>query len=326
MFNFQVSASDSGTKVTIRLRTTDIRSVRVRPYWGVSVSMFHHILKSPWPWFKQAFEYGNLFGASGSMLFGDMQTCTSDWHKGDPLGATGEFPKRRINVDITKPDGKPMEPLGPAPRQVYPLVLVILPGEEDFYNDNREGNVGAFIIIIHIKDSDCRIASHILATYLKHTTPLSNTSLPVATHLIPIYATLNDSDDKELSSSDDEIEPKNSQKSKSTSFNRKQERNICVICQELPSTRCTLPCRHACTCSRCYKRLLGASSGKCPMCRTVISSYFVIGDESDKAIAEAEARDKAAEEERIRNRPKTIAQRLGEWNDRFARAAGLMEN
>ena len=38
-----------------------------------------------------------------------------------------------------------MEPLGPAPRQVYPLVLVILPGEEDFYKDNREGNVGAFI-------------------------------------------------------------------------------------------------------------------------------------------------------------------------------------
>ena len=38
-----------------------------------------------------------------------------------------------------------MEPLGPAPRQVYPLVLVILPGEEDYYKDNREGNVGAFI-------------------------------------------------------------------------------------------------------------------------------------------------------------------------------------
>ena len=74
-----------------------------------------------------------------------MQVCTSDWHKGDPLGATGQFPKRRIIVNVTKPDGQPMEPLGPAPRQVYPLVLVVLPGEEDFYKDNREGNVGAFI-------------------------------------------------------------------------------------------------------------------------------------------------------------------------------------
>ena len=111
----------------------------------MSVSVFHHILKSPWPWFKQAFQYGNLFGANGCLLLGDMQTYTSDWHKGDPLGATGQFPKRRINIAITKPDGKPMEPLGPAPRQVYPLVLVILPGEEDFYKDNREGNVGAFI-------------------------------------------------------------------------------------------------------------------------------------------------------------------------------------
>ena len=81
-----------------------------------------------------------------------MQTCTSDWHKGDPLGATGQFPKRRIIVDITKPDGKPMEPLGPAPRHVYPLVLVILPGDDDYYKDNREGNVGAFIGLIRICD------------------------------------------------------------------------------------------------------------------------------------------------------------------------------
>ena len=62
------------------------------------------------------------------------------------------------------------------------------------------------------------------------------------------------------------------------------------------------------------------------MCRTLVASYFLVGDESDKAIAEAEARDKAEEEERLRNRPRTIAQRLGEFNDRFARAAGLLEN
>ena len=152
---------------------------------------------------------------------------------------------------------------------------------------------------------------------MKHTTPASSTALPVATHLIPLYATLNDADDKELSSSDDDEMDSNN-----TKYSYKRERNICVVCQELPSTRCTLPCRHACTCSRCYKRL----SGRCPMCRTVISSYFLVGDESDKAIAEAEARDKAEEEERLRNRPKTMAQRLGEWNDRFARAAGLIEN
>ena len=170
-------------------------------------------------------------------------------------------------------------------------------------------------VIIHIKDSVCRIASHILATYLKHTTPASRKSLPVATHIIPIYATLNDSDDKELESDDDDMDC-------DVKYSSKNQRNICVVCQELPSTRCTLPCKHACTCSRCYKRL----SGRCPMCRTVISSYFLVGDESDNAIAEAEARDKAEEEERLRNRPKTMAQRLGEWNDRFARAAGLIEN
>ena len=178
-------------------------------------------------------------------------------------------------------------------------------------------------VIIHIKDSVCRLASHILATYLKHTTPTSTTPSPVATHLVPIYATLNDTDDKELSSSDDNDDEHNfNSNNDKYSHKRNQHSNICVVCQELPSTRCTLPCRHACTCSRCYKRL----SGRCPMCRTVISSYFLVGDESDKAIAEAEARDKAEEEERLKNRPKTMAQRLGEWNDRFARAAGLIEN
>lgn len=311
----KVSAIDSGTKLTFRFRTTGIRSIRIRPYWGVSVSIFHHVLKSPWPWFKEAFLRGNLFGSEGCSMLGDIQTCSSDWLSGDPLGATGQFPKRRVIVNVTKPDGKPIEDLGPAPRQIYPLVLVVLPGEDDFYKENRDGNVGAFIVIVHIKDSVCRIASHILATYLKHTTPESKVSLPVATHLIPIYATLNVENDKELSSSDDELDI--SQKS-----SRRKKRNICVVCQELPVTRCTLPCKHACTCQRCFKRL----NNRCPMCRTMISSYFLVGDESDQAIAEAEARDKAEEEERLRNRPRTMAQRLGEWNERFARAAGLIEN
>ena len=83
-------------------------------------------------------------------MLGDMQTCSSDWLKGDPLGATGQFPKRRVILKLTKPDGKTMENLGPAPRQVYPLVLVILPGDDEFYNNHQEGNVGAFIGLLKI--------------------------------------------------------------------------------------------------------------------------------------------------------------------------------
>ena len=136
--------------MTFRFRTTGIRSIRIRPYWGVSVSIFHHVLKSPWPWFKEAFLRGNLFGSEGCSMLGDIQTCSSDWLSGDPLGATGQFPKRRVIVNVTKPDGKPIEDLGPAPRQIYPLVLVILPGDDDFYKENRDGNVGAFIGLLKI--------------------------------------------------------------------------------------------------------------------------------------------------------------------------------
>ena len=173
------------------------------------------------------------------------------------------------------------------------------------------------------------MASHILATYLKHTTPPSKEPLPVATNLVPIFASINDDDDKELSSSEDEMDiasgDQHYQRSTlSAKGERKEVRNICVVCQELPVTRCALPCKHACTCQRCFKRLV---KSKCPMCRTFIASYFIIGDESDEAVAEAEARDKAEEEQRRRYRPPpTLAQRLGEWNERFARAAGLVEN
>ena len=83
-------------------------------------------------------------------MLGDMQTCESDWLKGDPLGATGQFPKRRVILKLTKPDGKTMEDLGPAPRKIYPLVLVILPGDDEFYNNHQEGNVGAFIGLFKI--------------------------------------------------------------------------------------------------------------------------------------------------------------------------------
>ncbi|XP_040565276.1 cell growth regulator with RING finger domain protein 1 [Lepeophtheirus salmonis] len=58
-----------------------------------------------------------------------------------------------------------------------------------------------------------------------------------------------------------------------------QDNGECVVCQENPITRAFLPCRHACSCSDCFKRI----KNKCPMCRTFIHSYFLVGDEASQS-------------------------------------------
>lgn len=43
----------------------------------------------------------------------------------------------------------------------------------------------------------------------------------------------------------------------------------CIVCHTDVINRALLPCRHACVCDGCFLRL-----DKCPMCRSVIESYF----------------------------------------------------
>ncbi len=51
----------------------------------------------------------------------------------------------------------------------------------------------------------------------------------------------------------------------------------CVVCQESPVTRAMLPCRHACVCAGCFVRL----RDRCPMCRSQVKSFILIGDEDN---------------------------------------------
>lgn len=45
----------------------------------------------------------------------------------------------------------------------------------------------------------------------------------------------------------------------------------CVICQERSVSIALLPCRHACICFDCFIQI-----DKCPLCRSYISTYFVL--------------------------------------------------
>ena len=60
---------------------------------------------------------------------------------------------------------------------------------------------------------------------------------------------------------------------------------------------------------------------RCPMCRTIISSYFVIHPEDNEATAED-----VIDEDTLVSPPMTWRQRLAEFEHRFAMAVGLQEN
>ena len=137
----------------ITFQVNSAAKVTLRAYWGVDIQIFHHVLRSPWDWFLEAFDKGNLFGSSGCCMLDPMLQLD---------------PNQQLDLPI-----KPVD-LGQAvPRTKYPLVLVT----------HDESPDQAFTIyVIHIEDKNLMtFPTHILATYLK---------LPDSrvTHLVPIYS------------------------------------------------------------------------------------------------------------------------------------------
>ena len=52
---------------------------------------------------------------------------------------------------------------------------------------------------------------------------------------------------------------------------RNQGNTNCVICWNFPANHVLLPCRHACLCVNCFKRV-----ENCPVCRTRVISFFIV--------------------------------------------------
>ena len=88
----------------------------------------------------------------------------------------------------------------------------------------------------------------------------------------------------------------------------------CVVCISRRATRVCLPCRHASTCQSCFKKL---PKGQCPLCRTKISSFFIIGQEDEE-----DTDDETGDE----YKPLTWRQKLAQFEHRFATFAGLNHN
>jgi len=145
------------TKNTLRMKLKVFpsnQSVTLRAYWGVDISTFHHVLRSPWPWFLDAFAKGNLFGAEACLVL-------------DPILKINILEEETdIELEMHKVD------LGQAPRTKYPLVIVAKCNDSENFNIN----------VIHVEDkSFMSFPTHILGQYVK----LIDSRV---THLVPIYS------------------------------------------------------------------------------------------------------------------------------------------
>jgi len=273
---------------SVRVKVSSSCPYYAKYFWGVQISAFHHVLRGPWPWFYEAFLHGNLFGVEHCVDISDVREAR-DAHE-------------ERGVVIRRTSTAPLN-LGQAPREVYPLVVVLVRKDSDKTEDLTE--VTALVNIFHIKDSSCPIPSQILCTYIRQGAGV--------TLLRQMYLTDSlggeSSDTESAEDSDTEDSPGGDK--------TKEMQARCIICQLGRVNRVALPCRHANTCGECFERL----QNRCPMCRGFISSYFLLRPEQVRT-------EPTSREHRPPPQPPTLtwAQRLQRWNVWANAAMGAQEN
>lgn len=140
---------------------------KVRLYVGVSVKSFHHVLRgSPWPWFKEAFLHGNLFGAEECLEISDLHELELFGEESQPF-------------TFNKPSDRELN-LGQSPRERYPFVICCVPLNNN-NNDNPDSvtssDVGAVLNVVHVRDEVFQIPTQILSCHLKHVSDGRSTQL-----------------------------------------------------------------------------------------------------------------------------------------------------
>ena len=234
--------------LTLQACVTDqVEVVTYRAIWGVNIESFHHVLQSPWQWFYEAFDKGNIFGSHSYDILDDKSSMIP----------TSEDTSKILDIQV------PELNLGKAPRTKYPLVLV---------SKSNTMQSAFSIIVVHLEDKTfMNLNTHILASFVK----LSDNRVSRLEHI----------------------------------YTASEEKDNCVICISKPATRVSLPCRHASTCNTCFKRL---PKGQCPLCRSKITSYFVLSEEPQTEEPEPENTVRL-----------TWRQKLAQLEERFAIATGL---
>lgn len=216
----------------VEMRLSAVQEGRSRFFWGVDIAAFHQVLRAPRLWFLRAFVEGNLFGDGKCRELGKIQ----------------EFHSCQDNdISVSRSSTLQLN-LGPAPRDEFPLVVVLMGAEGE-----------SLITAVHIRDTACPVPSQILAQYYRYG--------DVVSLLQPLYlATL------DLGESSDTESQEDSETEELQGARPKKAAARCIICQQERISRVILPCRHAVTCGACFTRL----ESRCPMCRGFVQSYFLM--------------------------------------------------
>ena len=281
--------TDISSSSRVMVRMSSRCSYSMKYFWAVPISPFHHALRSPWSWFYSAAVSSdqNTFSSFGG-LEARVNQCRAHEER---------------SIILTCP--RDLD-LGQAPRDVYPLVVILVKTGSEVVEDNT--GVTALVNIIHIRDATCPIPSQILATYIRQGRGL--------TQLRPLY--ISDSGEAECSDTESAEDSETEDWPSSTHILAR-----CVVCQIERVNRVALPCRHANTCATCFDRL----QSRCPMCRGFISSYFRLFPDPDPPAPTQNSSDGAggppAPPEVTGRSWRTLWR---DWNVRFNAAMGLQEN
>jgi len=247
--------------------------------WGVTIADLHPALNNSWSAFKEMI-MSQSFIKDSCLQQGSLQHYSECKDK---------------EVHFSPVTSVSAEDFGISPRTKYPLVVILI-RHDDIEEESHE--VGAIINIIHIRDDLCKMPSCVMAQYLKMTSGHLTT-------LKQLYVVSDESPKEEKDQTN--IESDSVLKSESTE-GEDQNVNLCVVCQSGPVTRALLPCRHVCSCRKCFTHL-----DKCPMCRSPISSYFCISEEAIEASETGQS-----EQSHL-----PLRQRLEQWNDWLNQMLGL---
>jgi len=263
----------SDTTSAVKLKVSSKCAYSVKYSWAVPITSFHHMLRSPWPKFYESAVSSDLDSHSGAH---------------DDREIILQCPQ---NLN-----------LGQAPREVYPLVVILVKlGSE---NTEDYTAVTSLIKIIHLKDATCPIPSQVLSTYIRQGSGL--------TQLRPMFVSDNGGGECSDTESAEDSETEDWPSSGGIMAR-------CVVCQLARVNRVALPCRHANTCASCFDRL----QSRCPMCRGFISSYFLLFPDPDPP---PEDKSRAPEPEGSVHARRSWSTMWHEWNVRVNAAMGLQEN
>lgn len=262
-FTFRLLETGNNSFEEVRLAVSSQVQYTLQAFWAVSIRELHMSLWRTWSELRDQTRLSTIVSAL------HCQQLATNVRSQQPH--TG-------NVVVLK-SPKPPLVLGAPPRLAYPLVVFMIREAENDELLHPDETV-ILVNVVHLKDPVCPLPTSILAQYLKQ----ASGQLSCLKQLYLAAGDPMNVDEggvTQISGSLSLAEPVACMDSTgpllctdSILRDCPGVEQLCVVCHYFPLSRALLPCRHTCICAVCFSKL-----DRCPMCRSIITSYFCIRTE-----------------------------------------------